>query len=352
MQEMLSIKVMNREVWRYIAMFGIVLAALISRILFSYIMRKKVMKLAGKTKTEIDDRLVDAATPPIANFIYIAALYFIFQVAMPEGKTVRYSHVALNLLIGINIAYFAFRFIHVFELYLLKMAARTDNALDDQFVGTMKKALKILVVIISAIVIADNLGYNVSGLIAGLGIGGLAIALAAQDSLANIFGSITVIFDKPFQVNERIKVMGHDGIIEKIGLRSTRLRTLDGHLVTIPNKELTNTAVENVALRPSIKFITTIGVVYSTTSEKLRKGVQIIKDVLKDADHVQDDYRVYFKTFNDYSLDIFIIYWVKPADYWLSLETTEKINFAIKEAFEKEEIEMAFPTQTVEISKG
>jgi MscS family membrane protein len=350
-ESLAQIRILDREVWRFAIIFGIVLAAVIGRIILTVVLHAKMRHLAKKTETELDDRLIEAVIPPLANFIYIIGLYFIVQVAAIEGKALKYAGLVIKVLVGFNLAYFAFRFVNVIEYYLLKLAERTDNALDNQFVGTLRKTLKFVIVIIAAIVIADNLGYNISGIIAGLGIGGLAVALAAQDSLANIFGSLTVVLDKPFQVGERIKVLGHDGKVEKIGLRSIRLRTLDGHLVTIPNKELTNTAVENVALRPTIKFITTIGVVYSTQAAKLRKGVQIIKDILGEAEHVEKEFHVYFNKFNAYSLDIYVVYWVTPAKYWHSLSVTEKINFAVKEAFEREGIEMAFPTQTVEVKK-
>ena len=131
--------------------------------------------------------------------------------------------------------------------------------------------------------IVQNLtGVKIGPLLASLGIGGIAIALAAKDSIANFFGTLTILFDKPFQVGERVTIDGHDGVVEDVGIRSTRIRTLTGHLVTIPNEKVVNSATENIPKRPGIRWLTNIGITYTTPPAKVERAVQIIESILKD----------------------------------------------------------------------
>ncbi|MFH0918966.1 MAG: mechanosensitive ion channel family protein [Fibrobacterota bacterium] len=339
------------EMQRFVFLAVIPMACIAARFVFLTVMRTRIKRLTERTKTEYDDRLLEALIPPAVYFIYLAGYYLFVQAAELDGRPLKYAYILLKLFVGFNSTYMAFRLINVVELYFLKLADRSDNALDSQFAATLRKALKLLVLVVAAIVIADNLGYNVSGLIAGLGIGGLAVALAAQDTLANFFGSITLVMDKPFKVQERIKVMTYDGIIEKIGLRSVRLRTFDGHLVTIPNKELANASIENVSERQTIRTLGRLNLTYAVSSEEIEQAISLVRKILESTDHVTKEYKVYFEKFASYSLDLYYVYWVSPADYWLSMEINEKINLAVKRAFDARGIAFAFPTQTIQLER-
>jgi MscS family membrane protein len=204
--------------------------------------------------------------------------------------------------------------------------------------------------------IAESIaGDRVTSLIMGAGVGGIAVALAAKDTIANFFGSITIFADRPFQIGELVKIEGHYGAIEEVGFRSTRIRTLQGNLVTIPNNTIANSPIENIGRRPFIRRTSNITVTYDSGSSKTQKAVEIIKEVLKDTPEVNTDAerlpRVYFSDFNDWSLNVYMSYWVKPADYWLYLEVNERVNFEIMKRFEAEKIEFAFPSQTVYVKK-
>jgi len=177
---------------------------------------------------------------------------------------------------------------------------------------------------------------------------GLALAFAAQDTIANFFGTVMVLIDRPFRVGERVIIDGADGPVESIGFRSTRIRTLDGHLVTLPNKAVADAKIENVGRRPSIKRTTTLGLTYDTPVAKVRKAVEILREIL--SHHRCSDPalppRVYFTEFADCSLNIQFIAWFKSADYWDYLAWCEEVNFEIMQRFEAEGIEFAFPTST------
>jgi MscS family membrane protein len=209
-------------------------------------------------------------------------------------------------------------------------------------------ATKILAVVIAFMFWMDNMGFRVSTILASLGVGGLAFALAAQDTLKNFIGSVIILLDKPFTIGQRIVAKGHDGIVEDIGFRSTKLRLLTGHQAVIPNETMAKENIENIGRRPHIRRLTNIHIAYGTPLEKVRKAVEIIQGVLEDHEGMDPEFppRVYFNEFNRDSLNIMIFYWYHPADYWAYCEFSEKVNVQIMEVFEKEGIKFALPTST------
>jgi MscS family membrane protein len=214
---------------------------------------------------------------------------------------------------------------------------------------------RVFVILIGLAIWLDALGVKVTTLFAGIGIGGAAIAFAAQDSIKNFFGSITVLVDKPFYIGQRIVVGGNDGVVEEIGLRSTRIRLLTGHRVTVPNKHMSELMIENISERPHIRRLTNIRLALDTPPDKARKAVQIIEKVLDGHEGLDPAFppRVYFNEFNEDSLNILVIYWYHPADYWSYNALNQRVNLAIMEEFEKEGIQLAPPTfATVRKTQG
>ena len=205
---------------------------------------------------------------------------------------------------------------------------------------------KIVIVIFFSLLWLDNIGFDVSTLLAGLGVGGLAVALAAQDTLKNFIASIMILLDKPYKVGQRIVVKGHDGVVEEIGLRSTKMRLLTGHLTTIPNDQMASTDVENIGRRPHIRRLTNITITYDTPPEKVEKAVSIVLGILDNHEGMDPEFppRAYFNEFNPASLNLLVIYWYHPADYWGFMEHSQKVNIQIMKAFENEGIKFAFPT--------
>jgi MscS family membrane protein len=161
------------------------------------------------------------------------------------------------------------------------------------------------------------------------------------------------MLDKPFRVGQRITVDGHEGTVEEIGFRSTRVRTLTGHLVTIPNEKMAGGNIENIAQRPSIRRKTNITITYDTPPARVEKAVNIIRDILDNHEGMHPDFppRIYFNEFNDTSLNILMMYWYHPPDYWSFIAFNEKVNFQIMRAYEKENIEFAFPTTTAYLAQ-
>lgn len=264
----------------------------------------------------------------------------------------------LVLLYAVAAFWYAFNLVSVIDVVLSRLAAKTESTLDDQLVPLVRKTLRIFLVVIGVMFVVDAVfGQDITAWLAGLGIAGLAVSLAAKPSLENLFGSVTIFFDRPFKVGERIVYGGYDGIIEEIGFRSTKVRTLTGHLVSIPNARIVSDPVENIGRRPSIRRIMNVTITYDTPREKIEQAVQILRDVLEEEDlrgpiHATIDGnefppRVYFNNYNADSLNIIMIYWFAPPAYWDYLEHAQKLNLRIFEEFEKAGIEFAFPTQTL-----
>ena len=264
--------------------------------------------------------------------------------------------VGLDILLTLGIALFAFHMVEVPNVWLTKKTEKTESKFDDMMVPVVRKSLRVTVFVFAIVSIAQSLSDKpISALIAGLGLGGLAFALAAQDTIKNLFGSLVIFADKPFGLGDRINYDGHDGVIEEVGLRSTRLRRLDGHQVTIPNGELANKSIHNIAKRPFIRRIFSIGVTYGTSTQKLVEAKQILESVLEDHEGMDPKGellpRVYLSDFCDSSLDFKCMYWYHPPAYWDYMRFSEWVNLEIHKRFEEAGIEFAFPTQTIHLEE-
>ncbi len=302
------------------------------------------------TKENVRLRLVlEAALWPVRLLLFALAAHATREIlALPPGAD-RLADIAVNVLGTLAIIVFVYRLIELMVFELSKYAAREDNLLDSSFVQLMRMIAKIAVIAVGGIYLLQAVsGKPLSALLAGLGIGGLAVALAAQDTLKNFFGSLMIMLDKPFTVGQRITFGGYDGNVEQIGFRSTRVRTLTGHLVTIPNEKVASESVENIGRRPSIRRLANITITYDTPPDKVERALSIIREILDNHEGMQADFppRVFFNEFNDASLNIIMLYWYHPPDWAAYMAFSERVNLQIMRAFEKEEIEFAFPSTT------
>ncbi len=324
--------------------------ALIVKLLRVFVF-SKLKKLAEKSTTEFDDKILEILHKPLEYFIYLIAIYISVKTVGFDSSIQSKIFLIIKFSAAINSGYLAFRFVDLIELSLLKLSKRDDNALDDQFVLSSKKIIRIAVLLLVLIIVLENFGINVSGIITGLGIGGLAIALAAQDTLGNLFGSLTILFDKPFKVGDYIIISDNSGTVERIGLRSTKLRTRNNFLVTVPNHVITNSITQNITERKIIRVDQTIGLIYGTKPDIIQNVIKGIKDIVNSDKNTTEDVYAFFSTFNNYSLDLAITYYIDPPDYWISKEVQDRINFKIMELCKTVGAEMAFPTQTLELKK-
>jgi MscS family membrane protein len=358
----------GNEIWRFALLLIVILVALAAGRIAQYTITGFAKRRQDKTGTTVLTLFLKCLSKPISVAVFALGIYLCKLCLIFEDKTATpviegisstvekgWARIA-TAIAAIAVAYGLFRLVDIIEYYLLRWTGKTKTTLDDMLVPVIRKALRITVAIIAAIYIIDNiLNQDIQSILLGAGVGGFAIALAAKDTISNFFGSITIFADRPFQMNELIKIGDHLGPVEEVGFRSTRIRTLQGHLVTVPNSVIANSIVENIGRRPFIRRTSNITITYDSGHKKAKRSVEIIKDVLANVPEVNADSeyhpRVYFSDFNDWSLNIYMSYWVKPADYWLYHQVNEKINFEIMKRFEAEKIEFAFPSQTLYLKK-
>ncbi len=307
--------------------------------------------------------LSDLAAPAALLCVTIGLGVGVFQLDLTDPVRT-FSNRILILLLVVSAFWYLYNLVAVVEVVAYRLTRRTRSDLDDMVVPLFRKALRLFVLVIGVLFIAQNvLGANIASWLAGLGIVGLAVSLAAQDSLKHIFGSITIFFDRPFLVGSFIKFKDELGTVQEIGFRSTRMRTLDGHLMTIPNGNIINDAVINVGARPFIRRVMNVTITYDTPAEKVEQALQIIKDILKsdgirenvyDADDPDNPAnfppRVSFSDFNAASLNIVVYYWHRPPDWWEYLAHCQKFNLELFRRYNEAGIDFAFPTQTLHLA--
>lgn len=309
----------------------------------------------GEKEEAMRVRLVfEAASRPMKILLFAIAVYAVYALISLPDAAVGLLKTAVDVLATLAVVLFVYRLLAVLEFELNRMARRKDSKLDRNIIQFIRMTSKILVVVLGAVYILQALtGKPMNAILAGLGIGGLAFALAAQDTLKNLFGSLMIMLDKPFIVGERIVAEGIDGYVEDVGFRSTRIRTFDGHLVTVPNEKMAAGNIENVGSRPSIRRVMNLTITYDTPPDKVEKALEIVRETLRDHEGMDPDYppKAFFSEFNDTSLNILAYYWYSPPDYWKFMEFSEKVNFRIMRAFEAEGIEFAFPTTTTYLAQ-
>ncbi len=344
----LAYEIMGTPLWAFVALIATFVGTYTGyRFLMRLLEAKWLLPLA-ENQPDLYESIIGLVRNPLRLLqLTIAVGIGLHYFALPEAVTQIASSLLL-VLITATVAFVLVKLVDVFIAFLKPRIVESESRLDDQLLPVLSGALKAFILVIVAVLILQNSGYNVSGLLAGLGLGGLAVALALQPTLANVFAAVTIFVDRPFRVGDGVSVAGVSGSIEGIGLRSTRIRTYEGTLVTIPNSTVANALIDNLQARPTRRTTFTIGVTYDTSSEKLERAVAILRDVMERHSGTETS-RAHFKSYGESSLILDVAHWCKYLDYSQYLACIEEINFEIKRRFEHEGIEMAYPTQTVHV---
>lgn len=308
---------------------------------------RNIEKLTKKTKIKADDLIVDIARVfnwPIYILISLYTAFKFVSVADIITRIIGYAAITLG-------AYYAVKIIQLIIDYITDqfIADKDRGKTDKTIIDFISKSIKAVVWVVAVLVIIQNLGYDVTALAAGLGIGGIAVAFALQNVLGEIFASLSIFLDKPFKIGDYITIGKDQGEIKRIGLRSTRIKTLEGETLIIPNKEVSESRVHNYRKMKDRRVTFKIGVTYETSNQKLKEIPSLIENVISNVKQV-DFERCHFKKFGDSALIFNIVYIVKSRQYPLYLDLNQQINYKIRDNFEKEGIEMAYPTQTLHIN--
>jgi MscS family membrane protein len=335
--------------WQYIAsLIYVFLAFYISKLL-DYILRTKLRRWAERTKLEWDELLLDLIRGPTKVVTFVVLLHIGLRIfSWPDWMEDVLSK-ALKIVVALSLTYMALRLVDLLtRFWTQRTIDESDRSFNEQLLPIIRNTIKVFVVIVATLLTLQNLGLNITSLIASVSIGGLALSLAAQDTLSNFFGAIAVLVDKPFRIGENIRVDNVEGTVESIGFRSTRVRNFDGFIVSIPNKTVGNATITNMSRRSRIRTVMDIGLTYDTSVEKMQRAINLLNEILRSHD-MTHDVLLGFNKFTDSALNIFVIHWWKNDDFKAYLAGIEKINLAIKERFDQEGIEFAFPTQTVHV---
>lgn len=328
-----------------LSFFLIIASAVLAKAIY-WLLGRFVKKLTRRTNNDFDDILVDKLEEPIVFAIIIFGIWYSLQLLNLSELTRKVIESAYYILIIFDVAWVLTRLLDtVIQKFINPLVSASNSHLDDHLMPIISKGLKLSVWVTAILVALNNAGYNVSAVLASLGIGGLAFALAAKDTIANLFGSFTIFVDKPFMIGDRVILKGYDGHIREIGLRSTRLQTLNGRMITIPNSKVADESIENISSEPNRKITLDLGMTYGTNHEQMQKAMDTLKDIAAQNSNVEDKVATVFNAFNDFTLNIRFNYYIKK-DMDIS-NTLSEINLEILRRFNEEGLEFAFPTQTV-----
>ena len=347
-QDVLHQTFFHNRILDYLNCLFIFLIGIIIIQIFKIIILNRLKVWTKKISTTLDDFLIQAVKKKLLPLLYFGAFYL--SIRGLALSSVLYK--SINVLGLILLAIFGARFLLTMIEYILKTywAKKGMEAAKKQSLDGIITVIKVVVWGFAVIVLLDNLGIKISALVAGLGIGGIAIALAAQAVLGDLFSYFTIFFDRPFEIDDFIIVGDYLGTVEHIGIKTTRIRSLSGEQLVFSNSDLTNSRLRNYKRMDKRRVDFKLGVTYETDLEQLKEIPAMIANIIKSVDDVVFD-RAHFFSYGDFSLVFDVVYYVLSSDYNKYMDIQQEINFKIKEEFEKRKIEFAYPTQTLYLNK-
>ena len=319
-----------------------------------FVFEHYLSRWAEKTKTRLDDEILRNIKKPIYLVVFLIGVYHALNfLTVLQDYSVLLTQIFTVAEILV-VTFIITRVINVLIAWYAEKSKKRGMELSDHILFILKKIIQAVVYLFAFLVILSAFNIDLTGVALGLGVGGIAIALALQNILSDVFSAFSIYFDRPFEIGDFIIVGEYAGVVKKIGIKSTRIELLQGEELVLSNRELTTASVRNFKKMKRRRIVFSFGVTYDTPLEKLKKIPDIIKEIidpkkLPDVDKLD---RVHFKEFGDFSLNFEVVYYMKTRDYVKYMDTQQTINFAIKEAFEKEGIEMAFPTQTIFLNRN
>jgi len=315
--------------------------------IFQAFVLKRLGKIAGKTATDIDDTLLKIARslkPPFYSFLafWLAIKFVALNSAVQT---------AINIILIVWVVRQVIIAVEISVEYLVKRSLGAERRGTETAITGINILTRFTLWALGLLFILSNFGVNITSLVAGLGIGGIAIALALQNILSDLFSSFAIYFDKPFVVGDFIIAGEHMGVVEKIGIKTTRIRALQGEEIVISNKELTSARVQNFKKMKERRIVFSFGVLYETSQEKLEKIPAMIKGIIESVKNTRFD-RAHLKDFGESALNFEVVYYLESSDYNQYMDTQQEINFKINKVFAEERISMAYPTRTIYMQKN
>ncbi len=341
----------NIPLYKFAGGFGIFLIFLVFRKLFTLIVIKTLRHIVSRTKTSVDDKILDVITGPLKFAFIIIGLYFGFEFMGILNETIAKI---IKTLIIFSVFWVFYDAVSTFESVIYKFAKNFGKELYREIGTFIIKTLKIFVFTVGLVAILQEWSINVSAFIASLGLGGLAFALAAKDTASNLFGGLSILADNALKIDDWIKVGSVEGTVEDIGLRTTKIRTFEKSLVTVPNQIIANNPIENFSRRGIRRIKMRVGVTYSTSRESMENILKDIKEMLKSHPSIAQNATmlVNFDRFEDSSLSIFIYTFTNTAVWADYMHIREDVNLKIMKIIEKyQDSDFAFPSQSLYVEK-
>ena len=349
MDELLKQVYFGNTILNFAEALGIFILGIIVIKIFRSIVLRRLKKWAAKTQTTIDDFIIIGMQKSVVPVLYFGSFYIAFKYLKLSPD----FHTAINIISIFIVTFYAIRLItSVMDFSIVSYTSKQGEAHPHkakQLKGISTFA-KMLVWGIGIIFLLDNLGVNISAVVAGLGIGGIAVALAAQAILGDLFSYFVIFFDRPFEIGDFIIVDDKTGTVEHIGIKTTRIRALSGEQLVLSNTDLTSSRIHNYKKLQRRRVVFQIGVIYETPADKLKIIPEIVKNIIVEAENAEFD-RGHFKSYGDFSLNFEFVYYVLSADYTIYMDIQQNINLKIFTVFEKEGIVFAYPTQMVYVNK-
>jgi MscS family membrane protein len=361
--EFLQIEFLSNTLLDYSWFFGAFILGLLFKKLISKYLSHLLFKVVSKKDNLVGvEKFNELLTRPIGfcimlSIIYVGANHIQYPLSWNLGSE---EEMGLKMIInrGFSLIYIysvfwiLVRVIDFISLILRKKAELSENKMDDQLIPFIIEIAKIITYIFAIFIVMGNVfNVNIAALATGLGIGGIAIAMASKESLENLLGSFTIFFDRPFTVGDVVTAGNVTGVVEKVGFRSTRIRTFDKSIVTVPNKNMISTELDNLGERPVRRAKFNIGLTYDSTTEQIKAVVKDIQEMIDKHPKTNQDGRVRFQEFGGSSLDIMVMYFVSSPNWDDFIDTKQDINYQIMEIVAKNKCEFAFPSTTVYLQK-
>ncbi len=339
------------EIWRLLVAVVIIFAGFLSRKLIVGIFNRYLKAFAEKSEAQWDDAVVELMPTPLSIMVQLM-LWSVASgfLALPKKPVnfALYAEQGFKIALAFALGWTIFRLIDVIASSFARLSEKTDSKLDDQLVPLVRKTVKVVVFVTFFVMVVQNLGYSVTSLVASLGVGGLALALAAKDTIANLFGSVVVFTDRPFQVGDWVQFDGIEGTVEEVGFRTTRVRRFDKSLVTVPNQTFSTSPITNHSSRPIRRLDLMVGVTYETSAKQMRDLLEALRKLIKEHEAVDQSFHfVRFVELGDSALNVRIYCFSKSTVWTEHLDVQEDLLLQIMEIVQGLGLEMAFPTRTL-----
>lgn len=348
--ELFDVRASGNTVTHYVISAVLFVLALLARRIVTLLIFPTLRRLAARTTTTFDDKLFPALEGPVAAFVMVVGMFAALKVLKLPPELDAYIRYGARVAFSLVIFWGLWRALAAVLEQVTELARERASGVA-AFMPWIKKSVLTVFVVFGVLLTFQSLGYDVKAILAGLGIGGLAFALAAQDTIANLFGAIVVAVDQPFKIGESIRIGANAGQVEDIGLRSTRVRLGDKSLVVIPNKTVAAETITNLSRFTRRRIEQVIGLTYETTPAQMEEIVGEIRRIIADQPDVEPaSVQAYFRDFNASSLDIWMVYEMREPDFQKSMRCRQRVNLEIMRALEQRQLAFAFPTQTVRLA--